>query len=125
MESRSVSDGTVTVVELHGEVDFGVVEMLRDCLADGVGRNTDVVVDLADVTLIDCVSLGALVEAGRLADRRGHELCLAAPGSAIRRTLAATMLDTAFRLYPSQQQAVHCMSVDPAAPRPTEDHRRE
>ncbi|MEU8230480.1 STAS domain-containing protein [Actinoplanes sp. NPDC048967] len=110
-EPCTVPGGSVTVVELHGDLDLDTADMLRDCLEDGVERGTDIVVDLADVTLIDCVSLGALVEAGRLAERRGHQLCLAAPQPAIRRTLAATMLDKVFRQYPDRRRAVGGLSA--------------
>jgi anti-anti-sigma factor len=104
--SGMACDAAVTVVELHGEVDLDAAELLRDCLTDGVERNTDVLVDLADVTLIDCASLGVLVEARQLADRRGHRVCLIGPSPPVRRTLAATMLDSAFPLYPDRQRAM-------------------
>ncbi|WP_412751617.1 STAS domain-containing protein [Krasilnikovia sp. M28-CT-15] len=109
-----VFDASVTVVELHGEIDLGAVETLRERLHHGIERDTDIVVDLANVTLIDCASLGALVEARRLAGRRGHQLCLAAPRTAIRRTLTATMLDAVFPLYPDRHKAIGDMSATPA-----------
>ncbi|WP_199516693.1 STAS domain-containing protein [Nucisporomicrobium flavum] len=104
------SEVEATVVELHGEVDVDGVELLRDCLRDCVDLNADILVDLADVTLIDCASLGALLESRQLADRRGHRLCLVAPSPAVRRILSGAMLDTAFPQYPDRRHAVSCLS---------------
>jgi anti-anti-sigma factor len=110
--SRTVPAGSaMSCVELHGEVDAEFVEILRDCLADGVRRDTDVLVDLADVTLIDCACLGALVEARRLAAGRGRRVCLVAPRPVVRQTLAATMLDTAFPVYPDRDRALSDLSA--------------
>ncbi|AGL16281.1 STAS domain-containing protein [Actinoplanes sp. N902-109] len=100
------SDAPVTLLALHGEVDRDRAELLRDCLAYGVQQNTDVLVDLADVALLDCASLGALVEAGHLAERRGHRLCLTSPRPLVRRTLAATGLDTVFPVYQDCRRAL-------------------
>ncbi|UQU62648.1 STAS domain-containing protein [Couchioplanes caeruleus] len=106
----------VRFVELHGDVDAESVEMLRDRLADTVRRNTDVLVDLTDVTLIDCTCLGALVEARQLAAGRGHRVCLVAPRPVVRQTLAATMLDTAFPVYPDRDRALSDLSTGAVAP---------
>lgn len=66
----AVRAGRTTVVELHGDIDMETLQPLRDCVLAGIEENNDVVVDLTDVALIDCASLGALVQADRLAERR-------------------------------------------------------
>jgi anti-sigma B factor antagonist len=104
-----------TVLELHGEIDLDVRESLRRSLVRGVERDADVLVDLADVTLLDCASLGVLVEAGHLAGRRGHQVCLVAPSPAVRRTLAVTRLDTVFPLFSDRDQAHHRLTQGPYA----------
>lgn len=82
-----------TVVELHGEIDRAVVEPLRDCVLSSIERDADVLVDLADVSLIDFSSLSFLVQAAQVADRRGRRLCLVAVSPIVQRTLAAAGLD--------------------------------
>ena len=85
-----------TVVELHGDIDLATTELLEDCLTAGVERGGDVFVYLADVTLIDCASLGVLVEAGRVAERRGRTVHLVAPSSFVQHILAAAELGEVF-----------------------------
>jgi anti-anti-sigma factor len=90
----AVDLGDATVVHLHGDIDMDVTDPLADCVTAGLERDADVVIDLSDVTLIDCVSLSALVEARRRADRRGLRMSLVAPPPQVRRTLDAAGLDT-------------------------------
>jgi anti-anti-sigma factor len=106
------ADGS-KVVELHGDIDLAVVEPLRDCMISGVEKGLHILVDLADVTLIDCACLGALVQAGDLAGRRGQALCLVAPPPVVRRTLAAAGLDTAFPTFGDRRQALRESMLEP------------
>lgn len=101
---------TATVVELHGDIDREVAEPLWDGVTSGYERGADVLVDLSDVTLIDCASLGALVRAEQLAERRGRRLCLVAPAAAVRWTLAATGLETAFPIFGDRREALREVS---------------
>jgi anti-anti-sigma factor len=97
-----------TVVELHGDLDLATIDMLQDCLAVGVERGGDLLVDLADVTLLDGAALSVLVRAGRVAQRRGQRFQLMAPSSFVRRILAAAELGEAFAVID-----------DPKTPAPT------
>lgn len=111
------NDPGATVVELHGDIDLDVAEPLWDCVAAGYERGDDVLVDLSDVTLIDCAALGVLVRAEHLGSRRGHRLCLVAPAAAVRRTLAATGLQTAFPIFGDRRDARRDLSVPQPDPR--------
>ncbi|MFI6074030.1 STAS domain-containing protein [Actinoplanes sp. NPDC051343] len=95
-----------TVVELHGDIDMETLQPLRDCVLAGIEENNDVVVDLTDVALIDCASLGALVQADRLAERRGRNLSLLAPSAMTRRTLAGAGLSKTFRVIQGRSTSV-------------------
>lgn len=101
-----------TVVELHGDIDLEVVQPLRDCVLSGVEQCADVLVELADVTLIDCACLGALVQGSRLADRRGHTLCLVAVPPPVQQTLIAAGLDTAFPTFGDRREALQELSPE-------------
>lgn len=103
----------VPVVELHGDIDLGVIEPLRDGVVNAVEQGTDVLVDLAGVTLIDCASLGVLVQADRLAVRRGVRVFLVAPSPIVSRTLAAAGLDAAFPTFNDYHEAFRELSPDP------------
>jgi anti-sigma B factor antagonist len=103
---REVPGGTAPVVELHGDIDLATVDLLEDCLAVGVERGGDVLVDLADVTLIDGASLGVLVRAGRAAERRGRTMHLVAPSAFIQRILMAAGLGDVFSVVHEERRAM-------------------
>jgi anti-anti-sigma factor len=94
------------VVELHGDIDITTAEVLEDCVVAGVTRGADVFIDMADVTLIDGASLGALVRAGRFADRRGRSIRLVTPSPLVRRILAAAGLGEDFPVTGDRWQAL-------------------
>ena len=71
------SFGDVDVVELHGEVDFGSADGVREALC-AVGAPT-VVVELGAVDLIDSAGLRALDVANRDLRATGRTLALVAP----------------------------------------------
>jgi anti-anti-sigma factor len=112
---ETVADHT-TLVELHGDIDLEVVEPFRDCVLTGVEQNDDIIVDLTGVTMIDCASLGELVQASHLADRRGRTVSLVAPPPAILRTLAATGLDNAFPVIGERPEALGRAGIDSRDP---------
>ena len=102
------------VVELHGDIDLESTELLADCLAVGAERGTDVLVDLSDVTLIDCSALAVLVQARQLAERRGRKVCLVAPPRLVRRILTAVGLDTVFLIAGDRRQAHRLLWAAPS-----------
>lgn len=105
VDAPVVEPNGATLVGLHGDIDLGVVEQLRDSVMSGVERGAVVLVDLTDVTLIDAASLGALVQADQRAARRGRRVCLVAPSAMVRRTLICAGLDCAFPMFPNHDQA--------------------
>jgi anti-sigma B factor antagonist len=84
------SDGT-RVVTPAAELDMGSAATLGsqvlDCLADGVRH---VVIDMADVRLIDSAAIGVLLSAQRLARSSGRDLVVANPSTHLRRVFALT-----------------------------------
>ena len=98
--------GGAVVVELHGDIGLENAELLADCLAVGAERDTDILVDLADVTLIDCSALGILVRARQSAERRGRKVCLVAPSRLVLRILTAVDLDVIFPIADDSRQAL-------------------
>ena len=84
-------DGTTLV--LHGAFDVRSTREVRAaiyaCLEDG---DTDVVVDMTDVSTIDATALRLLAVATRHAWLSGHHLTVRNPGPAVRRMAHLTRL---------------------------------
>lgn len=74
------------VVALHGELDVASVDGLTDALVDVAGST--LVLDLSDLTFIDCSGIAALVAArNRIRSKGLGEMVVTRPGTTVRRTL--------------------------------------
>jgi anti-sigma B factor antagonist len=83
MQLRSSRDGGTARLDVVGELDIAggpaFDEAIGSALADGC---REVVVDLAETTLLDSAGLGALLRAARAVDERGGSMTvLSPPGS--------------------------------------------
>jgi anti-sigma B factor antagonist len=101
----TVHPGGPTVIRLRGEVDLEVAADLQGCLIGGAER-TDIVIDLSEVSLLDCSCLGVMIRASNRAQLQGHQVTLTAPTPTVRRTLSATGADTALPVLDDQPQVV-------------------
>jgi anti-sigma B factor antagonist len=80
------------VVTLHGELDIGDATRFARALSAAAASGSPVIVDLAELALADCSSLGVLVYARQQALRAGGDLLLAAPEGPVLRLLSLTGL---------------------------------
>ncbi len=81
-----MTDGPVLV--LSGDFDVRSTWEVRNAIYDLLGgHDSDVVVDLTEVTTIDVTALKVLAVATRMASREGHHLTLRGCGPAVRRML--------------------------------------
>ncbi len=97
-EEVGVEDrGGWQVLRLIGEVDVAAAPRLRDRLVQLVITGPAyVVVDLAGVTFIDSMGLGALVSGLKRARAHDGDLRLAAASDHVAKVLSITRLDQAF-----------------------------
>ena len=80
------TDGSTIL--LSGDFDVRSTMEVRTAIYDQLeGRDTDVVVDLSEVTTIDMTALRVLAAATRQAARDGHRLTLRGCGPAVLRML--------------------------------------
>lgn len=90
---------------LSGELDMDNAEELKQCLTEAMEYGRDLVVDVADVGLIDCVCLEVLVQTARAAQARDCTLSLIAPSPLVRMTMRITQTDILFRTYADRTEA--------------------
>lgn len=78
----SNSSNGVSILELDGELDFGVVDQLATAYADvrATGTNS-IVVDLSKLRFADCSAVRLLMQLAEKSQNNGHELKLR-PGPA-------------------------------------------
>jgi anti-sigma B factor antagonist len=91
--------GRIAVLRARGEIDMLTVAQLRDAVDDQLtsGAGT-VVLDLRDVSFVDCTGIGMLADARRRAARRGIRLRIV-PGRAVARTAGLLDLTSVLGLH--------------------------
>ncbi|MGW7444161.1 STAS domain-containing protein [Kitasatospora sp. NPDC054795] len=78
------------IVRANGEIDLDTAPSLRRALATALETHREVVLDLSEVTFMDCAGLGALVRARNQADRSGRHLILRGTSRCVVRLLKLT-----------------------------------
>ncbi|MFD0263979.1 STAS domain-containing protein [Kitasatospora indigofera] len=84
---------TVAVVWARGDIDLDTAPALHRRLEAALREHRDVVLDLSQVTFMDCAGLGTLLDARGQADRHGGRLVLRAVGTDVLRLLRLTGLE--------------------------------
>jgi len=104
--TRELGEGTF-VVGLTGEVDLYTAPELKSELlrlvAEGPNR---IVVDLSGATFVDSTTLGVLLGAVKRLRLIGGELVIVCADLNIRRILSITLLDRAFTIYDTLDDAL-------------------
>ena len=113
------SSRVVTVVTVTGVIDVATAPQLRSRFDAIPDRGT--VVDLAGVTLLAAAGLTVLLDLHDRLHRTGAQLVLLGVPPHVRRTLAATGLDTTLAMTPVVAEAVE-LATTPH--RPVRDHPR-
>jgi anti-anti-sigma factor len=103
------------VVALRGELDVTNAAGTARILRAAVAPQWRIIVDLAEVTFMDCSSLGGLLTVQRLARQGGGDVLLAAPAANVLRLLSLTGVDEAFGVHASVDAAVASIERCPEA----------
>ncbi len=97
-------------VSVSGELDQSTAPELRTVLADALGKNGGVLVDLSDCGFIDSTGLSLLVETKRRLseDERRFGVCCA--DADVRRLLELTGIDQAIGLFDTRDEAIAALA---------------
>ena len=98
------------VVALSGELDISGAGHLGRALRAAAGSGSRIIVDLAELSFIDCAGLAALASARREARQAGGDLLLAAAAKPVARLLSLT------GDWPAFASVSEAASGDPRAP---------
>jgi anti-anti-sigma factor len=97
------------IVHVHGSLDRDTANELRERLIDTIDGqgNLQVVVDVRGMTSIDSAGFRVLGDALKRIRRRGGELVVSGPTSAVTRAFEAAGLDEVFVMTPAWAHPVH------------------
>jgi anti-sigma B factor antagonist len=97
LKVTSRSQGDHTVISVTGEIDLYTAPKLQaELVAVLSGSPARLIVDMSGVEFCDSTGINVLLAAHRQARERGGELQLAGPGSATRKVLQVTGLESVF-----------------------------
>jgi anti-anti-sigma factor len=102
--SSHVSPGYV-VVALRGELDVSGAGGIERALAGAAAPGSRVIVDLAELTFIDCRCVAVLASAWKQARQAGGDLLLASPRGLVLRILSLTGLIDLLPVFASVAEA--------------------
>lgn len=95
------------IVEVRGEADFCSAPTLHQHLsAVPTTQAPTIVLDVSNLTFLDCAGLRVLLAARRRATMHGTSLVLAAPRPIVARLFHITGLDQHFSIFPTVTKAV-------------------
>jgi len=116
--TRRNQDG-ISILELKGRLTFGPEDiLLNDEIRHAIAaRRVQLVVDLAEVDKIDSAGLGTLLYARAELRRAGGSLALANLKPAHLKTLLVAKLDTVFRVFANELDAVNSFFPERQVPR--------
>jgi anti-sigma B factor antagonist len=97
----------VAVVAVRGDADLHTAHELRSAIADAIdGGATTLVVDLAETTFIDSMTLGVLLGAVKRLRPLGGRVSVVCTDANIRRIFEITLLDRVFSLEDDREAAL-------------------
>lgn len=104
----NVSDrDAITLVEVRGRVDSMNANELGESLSEQIeAGNTRLVLDLNSVEYMSSAGLREIVTALKKVKRASGDLRLAQPSDRVREVLEMAGLDTIFRIFQSQADAI-------------------
>ena len=106
----------VGIVELKGEHDEYAAPRLADQLSLLLEQGLDVVVDLRAATFVGATTVGVLLSAHKRGEKRGQQLVVLldqSAGSAVRRLIELTMLETVIPVFADRLEALEALHPDP------------
>lgn len=99
--------GDVFILRCNGRIVYGdECAVLRERVVNMLSGSPKIVVNIAGVDHIDSEALGMLVGLLVSARNRAGELTLASPATRVKDLLRRTSLDTIFRVYENNDEAV-------------------
>ena len=107
IEEERLRGGHTGIITLGGDVDLHTAPQLRERLSRAIDDGVELlVVDLANVTFIDSMTLGVLLGASKRMRPRGGQLRLVVSEPSVRKIFEITLLDRVFDLHASREDAI-------------------
>lgn len=105
MHYKISDEAETSIIRIVGEIDLSCSTDIRDVLINCLGNKVRVIVDMAEVNMIDSSGVAAFLESCQEARRHGKTLIMAAASENVMRVLRLARLETVFPLADSVEAA--------------------
>ncbi|MGA8308567.1 MAG: STAS domain-containing protein [Terriglobales bacterium] len=110
------TENGITIIDCNGRIVFGEESaLLRDTVKKLIGENSQIILNLADISYIDSGGLGTLVALYTTAHNAGGSVKLANLTQRVGDLLQVTKLLTVFEVYDSEEKAIESFKKGAAA----------
>ena len=110
------TENGISIIDCNGRIVFGEESaLLRDTVKKLIGENSQIILNLADISYIDSGGLGTLVALYTTAHNAGGSVKLANLTQRVGDLLQVTKLLTVFEVYDSEQKAIESFKKGAAA----------
>ncbi len=100
-------NGSVTVIQLTGELDAYTSARFREVMVDAIeDGGANLIVSMANVEYIDSSGLGALVGGLKRSSERNGKIVIVCAQPQVRKVFEITGLEKVFPLFESEEQAL-------------------
>ena len=107
MEYKTRQEGSVTVIELSGEIDVSCAPQLKELLQGLIDEGkSQLLVNLADVPFMDSSGLGIFINAFKRGQQAGGAIKFANPQEALRKVFSLTQTDKVFSIFDSVEDGL-------------------
>jgi anti-sigma B factor antagonist len=103
---RVGASGHCAIVTAGGEIDMDTAVGLGEAVDDALAAASTLVFDLTHVTFMDSTGLGVLISARNRTRDTGGSVALVHPPDLVRKILAGTMLQEAFAVFGTLEEAL-------------------
>ena len=110
------TENGITIIDCNGRIVFGEESaLLRDTVKKLIGENSQIILNLADISYIDSGGLGTLVALYTTAHNAGGSVKLANLTQRVGDLLQVTKLLTVFEVYDIEEKAIESFKKGAAA----------
>lgn len=107
--STAALEGGVRVVAVRGELDLGTAPELEDPLAEAIGANEPLLIDLSECEFIDSTGIAMIVRAWQQlanGDAASGRVVICSANEQVRRVLEITGLEVSIPIHSSREAAL-------------------
>jgi anti-anti-sigma factor len=97
----------LAVVNMQGRLDAAAAPTFKNQIVEAISQgNVRLALQVAHVSFMDSIGLGALVSAFKAARKASGDISIIAPSAQVQKLLRLTAMDRVFKVFGSEEEAL-------------------